>query len=169
LAIGLSRAWSQERDETLKWAQQALADARRHRDAPMEAAALALLARSWARSGRASHALAAAGEAARLVDGLGDRDLTTRIDGLTLLSWAETMLERTGDGIRHAERGIRVARESGQGHLLWLCSSASATPCAGRGASTRRRSWPTNPSTPRSSPAAGRTWGGRSSSEARPR
>ena len=49
---------------------------------------------------------------------LSDDELAARLDALYHLSWAENYLERYDEAIAHAERGVELARATGQGRLL---------------------------------------------------
>ncbi|WP_189146799.1 helix-turn-helix transcriptional regulator [Streptomyces lacrimifluminis] len=56
--------------------------------------------------------------AAALVDSLPDGDLTGLCEPLVRLAWAEAFLERFADAERHADRGMAIARRTGQLYLL---------------------------------------------------
>jgi DNA-binding NarL/FixJ family response regulator len=98
------------------WAADALAAARRLGDPLMLAAALGLCAASaeMAPADRAAYV----GEAAGLVDALTDGDLAGRLEAAVWLAWAEMLADRFDDSLRHLERGLRVARATGQNHLV---------------------------------------------------
>ncbi len=57
-------------------------------------------------------------EEAVALDGLTDAELAPRLEALYYLAWAETYLERYADAIAHSERGIAIARATGEGRLL---------------------------------------------------
>ncbi|MBV9142640.1 MAG: hypothetical protein JO115_17295 [Pseudonocardiales bacterium] len=57
-------------------------------------------------------------ESAELVDALPDSELARHITAAVHLGWAEMHLERIDDALRHLDRGLRLARASGQNHLL---------------------------------------------------
>ncbi|WTP99659.1 AAA family ATPase [Streptomyces anulatus] len=97
-----------------------LAEARSLGDELGEAGALALAAFGEAYEGGVATATEYAGQAAGLVDGLPDGDLTTLCEPLGRLGWAEAFLGRFTDAERHADRGLRIARRSGQVYLLPL-------------------------------------------------
>ncbi|WP_203184982.1 ATP-binding protein [Streptomyces pratensis] len=98
---------------------QTLADARSRMDEPGEAGALALAAFGEAYEG-ADTAAGFAERAAALVDGLPDDDLTALCEPLARLGWSEAFLGRFADAERHADRGLVIARRSGQVYLLPL-------------------------------------------------
>jgi DNA-binding CsgD family transcriptional regulator len=56
--------------------------------------------------------------AAALVDGLTDGELARQLDTVVWLGWAEQCLERYDEARRHLERGLSLARATGQNHLL---------------------------------------------------
>jgi DNA-binding CsgD family transcriptional regulator/tetratricopeptide (TPR) repeat protein len=56
--------------------------------------------------------------AATLVDGLTDGELARQLDTVVWLGWAEQCLERYDAARRHLERGLSLARATGQNHLL---------------------------------------------------
>lgn len=97
-----------------------LAEARSLGDELGEAGALAVAAFGEAYEGGVATATAYAGQAAGLVDGLPDDDLTALCEPLGRLGWAEAFLGRFTDAERHADRGLRIARRSGQVYLLPL-------------------------------------------------
>src|SRR4029077_14663416 len=58
-------------------------------------------------------------EAARMeVDRLTDAELAQRVEAVYYLGWAETYLERYDDAVAHFERGLEIARATGDGRLL---------------------------------------------------
>ncbi|WP_189172271.1 ATP-binding protein [Pilimelia anulata] len=56
-------------------------------------------------------------EAAEIIDALSDTDLHRQVNATTWLGLAEMFLERWPAALRHLERGLRLARASGQQHL----------------------------------------------------
>uniref|UniRef100_A0AAU2K5E3 AAA family ATPase n=1 Tax=Streptomyces sp. NBC_00049 TaxID=2903617 RepID=A0AAU2K5E3_9ACTN len=108
--------YPQVRDEMAR----TLSAARSLKDEPGEAGALALAAFGEAYEGGTVTAAGFAGQAAELMDGLTDDDLTALCEPLARLGWAEAFLGRFTDAERHADRGLEVARRSGQVYLLPL-------------------------------------------------
>ncbi len=106
--------------------EAALAAARSMGDEVKEAGVLAVAALGEAYEGNMTAAHGLARQAAALVDSLPDNDLTALCEPLARLGWAEAFLEHYPDAERHAERGLDIARRSGQlyvvPHLL-LCLS----------------------------------------------
>lgn len=67
-----------------------------------------------------------AAEAARAVDALTDEELTDRADALVWLGWGELHHQRWDEALRHLDRGLRLARGTGQVHLLTYLLAARA-------------------------------------------
>ncbi|WP_327436260.1 MULTISPECIES: helix-turn-helix transcriptional regulator [unclassified Streptomyces] len=109
-------SYPQMRDEVVR----TLADARALGNEPGEAGALAVAAFGEAYEGNVAAASAYAAQAAGLLDGLPDDDLTALCEPLGRLGWAEAFLGRFTDAERHADRGLGIARHSGQIYLLPL-------------------------------------------------
>ncbi|GGQ76747.1 helix-turn-helix transcriptional regulator [Couchioplanes azureus] len=57
-------------------------------------------------------------EAGRLVDAMPDGELAERLDTVLFVSWGELYRERFDAARRHLQRALRVARGSGQSHLI---------------------------------------------------
>ncbi len=57
-------------------------------------------------------------EAERLVDDGTGPDASLRLDAFDWLSWCELSMERYDEALGHLEEGLRLGRETGQGHLL---------------------------------------------------
>jgi DNA-binding NarL/FixJ family response regulator/tetratricopeptide (TPR) repeat protein len=98
------------------WGERALGVARAL-DEPLTAASMAVLAVAAAFMGPVAEAEAYRAEAAALVDVLPDDDLAARLDALTSLSAADLYLHRYADAESHANRGLELARSTGQGHV----------------------------------------------------
>ena len=116
LALASVELWSADTTPTRDWASQALALVPAD-DPGTRAAATALLAIAEWRGGDPlmfTHA----DEAAELVDSLADERILGRLDALMWTSWLEVHLERLPAAQRHAERGLSLARASGQGHVV---------------------------------------------------
>jgi DNA-binding NarL/FixJ family response regulator len=98
------------------WGERAL-DLARALGEPLTAASLAVLAVGAAFMGPVAEADAYRSQAAALVDALPDDELTGRLDALTNLSAADLYLHRYADAASHANRGLALARETGQGEV----------------------------------------------------
>ncbi|MFF3375146.1 AAA family ATPase [Streptomyces sp. NPDC002680] len=130
--LGLELGSAAPQDSDTSYAQVrtevevALAAARSLGDEVKEAGVLAVAALGEAYEGNMTAAHGLARQAAALVDSLPDNDLTALCEPLARLGWAEAFLEHYPDAERHAERGLDIARRSGQlyvmPHLL-LCLS----------------------------------------------
>lgn len=82
-------------------------------DPLLQAAAWAGLAQARQNSGDVPGSLAAAARSAAIVDGLDDESCTPLLEAIWLLASAEDVLERWDPCIRHAERGLSLARDFG--------------------------------------------------------
>ncbi|WP_329344560.1 AAA family ATPase [Streptomyces sp. NBC_00663] len=113
--------------------EAALAAARSMGNEAGEAGLLAVAALGEAYEGNMTAAHERAGQAAALVDSLPDNDLTALCEPLARLGWAEAFLEHYPDAERHAERGLDIARRSGQlyvmPHLLLCLSHVRVQTC----------------------------------------
>jgi ATP/maltotriose-dependent transcriptional regulator MalT len=101
-----------------EWAAQTLARAAHDGDRGLHAVAAALNAFAGYATGDLPDGLAAADEAAALVDALPDAELIQRLDAAVWLGWAEAFLDRYDDALRHLARAMSLARSAGQGYLL---------------------------------------------------
>jgi DNA-binding CsgD family transcriptional regulator/tetratricopeptide (TPR) repeat protein len=86
-------------------------------DPALQARAAGLVALLSQTIGAVSAARAAADSAAALVDALPDDTLTTSIEALVYLGFTEMLLERFHASLRHYQRGLRLARRTGQQHF----------------------------------------------------
>ncbi len=98
------------------WGERALAVARALGE-PLTAASLAVLAVAAAFTGPVSEAEAHRSQAAALVDSLPDDQLAAHLDALTNMSAADLYLHRYADAAAHADRGLQLARDTGQGEV----------------------------------------------------
>ena len=71
------------------------------------------------------------------MDGMPDDDLAAYLDAVNRLAWAEHLVERDADAVRHAERGIAIARRSGQDQFVPLITGAMALSLLRLGDATR--------------------------------
>ena len=90
------------------------------------------------------------------IDAAGDDVLAPHLDAVNRLAWSEHLIERDEDAIRHAARGIAVARATGQDQFVPMLSSALAVSLvrAGRAGRGRARSWTRRWRRPSSRPTA---------------
>jgi DNA-binding NarL/FixJ family response regulator len=101
-----------------RWAAKALGGARRHEARALEASALGLTTAAESFGGAIPAASTHAEEAAGLVDGLIDSELLRRPDAAVWLGWAELLLERPHDALRHLDRASVAARSCGNDLVL---------------------------------------------------
>ncbi|MEU1164230.1 AAA family ATPase, partial [Streptomyces sp. NPDC005921] len=137
--LGLELGSAAPQDSDTSYAQVrtevegALAAARSMGDEVGEAGVLAVAALGEAYEGNMTAAHGLARQAAALVDSLPDNDLTALCEPLARLGWAEAFLEHYPDAERHAERGLDIARRSGQlyvvPHLLLCLSHVRVQTC----------------------------------------
>jgi hypothetical protein len=114
--------------QMLDWGLRARATAGPLGQAPLTAAAEATICSAHAHAGRTTEAQAARTRTAAIVDQLSDDQLAQRLDAANNLVVAEINLNRFGDAVAHAERGLRVGRATGQGQLF-----PNLTQCKGLG------------------------------------
>jgi DNA-binding CsgD family transcriptional regulator/tetratricopeptide (TPR) repeat protein len=100
-------------------AQEAMVIARRLGDRCLLAAALGMCAlNDLSDASIVERSFCWLDESADLVDAVADSELARHITAAVHLGWAEMHFERIDDALRHLERGLRLARASGQNHLL---------------------------------------------------
>ncbi|QFU92380.1 AAA family ATPase [Amycolatopsis sp. YIM 10] len=102
-------------------------------DGPAHVLATALLAHGQYALGRIEEAIATVDRAAARFDAMTDELLLTRLDACLPLARAEQDLDRPDDAIRHATRGLDLARSSGQALVAPLLWTARAAAHASRG------------------------------------
>jgi DNA-binding NarL/FixJ family response regulator len=95
-----------------------LASARSIGDEIGEVGALTLTAMGEAYEGEMGAARAFAASAAAMADGLADAELAELCEVLCTLGWAEVLLEDFSGAERHLDRGLEIARRTGQVFLL---------------------------------------------------
>jgi DNA-binding CsgD family transcriptional regulator/tetratricopeptide (TPR) repeat protein len=103
---------------TVEMGRRALEAAQAGSDRALIAAAASVLCLGETAAGLTVAADAHRAEARAEIDRLSDAELAPRLEALLYLGWAETYLERYDDAIGHAERGVRIARATGEGRLL---------------------------------------------------
>jgi signal transduction histidine kinase len=105
-------------EKALAMGQGALDAANTTGDRPLIAAAAAGLALAEAAAGQIPQAREHRAQATNLVDRLSDAELAPRLETLFYLGWADNYLEHYDAAIAHADRGIAIARGTGEGPLL---------------------------------------------------
>jgi hypothetical protein len=92
-------------------------------------------------------------ESTTMVDSLLDNDLARHLEAVVLLGWNELVYERLDGALRHLDRGLHLARTTGQNHLVtYLLAEAEADGWASRPGPSRN-TWRTR--TGSSAPATG--------------
>ncbi|MFF5019896.1 AAA family ATPase [Streptomyces sp. NPDC001165] len=86
-------------------------------DRSTELGASAALGLATVFSGDTDNAVQLVDRCCWLLDSLPDGQLADALDSVTQLAWTLVMLDRYGDALRHAHRGIDVARRTGRRHL----------------------------------------------------
>jgi DNA-binding CsgD family transcriptional regulator len=105
-------------EQTLAMGRGALETAHGSGDRPLLAAAAAALALGEAAAGQIEDAREHHAEALELIEALTDTELAPRLEALYYLGWAENYLEHYDAALRHADRGIAIARAIGEGRML---------------------------------------------------
>jgi DNA-binding NarL/FixJ family response regulator len=99
------------------WGERALAASQELSDSPLTAASTAVLAVAAAFMGAIPEAKSRSSEAAAIVEALPDDELGLRLDALANLATAELYLHRYEHAGAHAQRGLAIARATGQGEM----------------------------------------------------
>ncbi|WP_246489884.1 helix-turn-helix transcriptional regulator [Kutzneria kofuensis] len=101
------------------WAYEALAIARHHSDRALLATAMGMCVLNGLLDGTVdSQTFASLDETSAVVDALPDGDLSRHLEATVWLGWSEMFLERPAEALRHLDRGLRLARTTGQNHLM---------------------------------------------------
>ncbi len=87
-------------------------------DRPLIAAAASAVCLAEAAAGHIEAARTHRTEALAEIDRLSDAELAPRLEALFHLGWAENYLEHWDDAVAHIDRGIAIARATGEGRLL---------------------------------------------------
>jgi DNA-binding NarL/FixJ family response regulator len=133
--LALDAFYGMDYEGMREWGRRALAAAKGVDDPPQTAAAAAITAfAETLEPGMTSQAQAHRNEAAALVDSLTDEELGRQLNSVAWLSATEFYLDLYGPGIAHAERGLAVAKSTGQGDLFPALTLALANLlfCSGR-------------------------------------
>jgi DNA-binding CsgD family transcriptional regulator len=133
LALATGAFFTGEAERLRDMAGRGLATARVLGEPALIGTAAAVLAHGCASAGLVSEARSNADEAAARVDQLPDDTFALHLDAVSRLAWAEYLIERFDDSIRHAARGVGIAGATGQGQFTPLILSAQALSTAVRG------------------------------------
>jgi ATP/maltotriose-dependent transcriptional regulator MalT len=126
ISLASGAFFRQAHTEARDWGARALRVASDLGDAPLIAAATAVVALVAPLIGEIGVAEAHSSEAAALIDALPDEQLALRLDAIAYLAAAELYLNRFEASTSHARRGLTVARATGQGELLPMLVQALA-------------------------------------------
>jgi DNA-binding NarL/FixJ family response regulator len=105
-------------EHTVAMGRGALEGARATGDRVLVAVAAAALCLGEVAAGQIEAAREHRAEALALVDQLSDAELAPWLETLFYLGWAENYLERYDEAAAHVDRGIAIARTTGDGRLL---------------------------------------------------
>ena len=126
LELAYDAFYRRDYERMLERGNQARALAEQLDDRPLRAAGAAVIAMALTFRDHVEEAQALREEAAGIVDALSDEELAARIDAAASLGNAETYLGHLEDAVRHLERGLAVARATGQGKLFPLLTQRKA-------------------------------------------
>ena len=133
LQLATGAFFTADTDRMCALARRALAAAHALGDAALVGTAAAVLAHSCASAGLTVEARSNADHAGACLDRLSDDALAPWLDAISRLAWAEFLIERFDDSIRHAARGAAVVRATGQGQFAPLILSGQAMSATARG------------------------------------
>ncbi len=118
IELAVDGLYSLDFEQTLSMGAGALANARALDEPALTAHAAAALCLGEVSAGSIGPAREHYEEAVGLVDRLGDEELAPHLDAFYYLAWAENYLEHYDASLAHIDRGIEIARGTGQGRLL---------------------------------------------------
>lgn len=124
--LAANAVWGMQWSAMRAWAAEALNVSRETAQASLEVSALALLALGEYCLGRPARGAEPVRLAARLLDAMNDADVGTHLHGPYYLAWAEFWLERFEEAVRHADRGLALARTTGHGQFFAPTLTAKA-------------------------------------------
>ncbi|QUQ65152.1 helix-turn-helix transcriptional regulator [Kutzneria sp. CA-103260] len=105
-------------EEARDWVTQAMDSPSQHQMRPLtKTIGLSILATADAYTGRFDSAVGHVRRAAAMLDGLSDGELAERLYLTLEVAWAELVLERNFDALRHVRRCAALAERSGHSHL----------------------------------------------------
>jgi ATP/maltotriose-dependent transcriptional regulator MalT len=105
-------------EQTFAMGEAALRTARELGDRGLIAVAASALALGEVAAARVDAAREHRAEALQQIERMDDAQLAARLETFYYLAWAESYLEHYDDAIAHAERGVAIARATGEGRLL---------------------------------------------------
>jgi DNA-binding CsgD family transcriptional regulator/tetratricopeptide (TPR) repeat protein len=117
-ALGWINSVDAEHEDARAWCRRALAISEQQGLHTLQAAATGLLAYGEGRLGNVAASTTLLRRAVEIVDRLPDTEVGQRVDALFWLVPTEVSLERFDAAVRHADRGLAIARATGQGRWL---------------------------------------------------
>ena len=118
IELAVDGLYEMDFEQTLAMGSSALDAAVALGDRALIASAASALALGEAASGATVAAREHRDVALEQVERLSDAELAPRLEALYYLGWAENYLERYDDAVARADRGLAIARATGQGRLL---------------------------------------------------
>jgi DNA-binding NarL/FixJ family response regulator len=118
IELAMNGFWRSDYAAMQDSAARAVGAARLLDEAPLTAAALAVLALGESMTGAAGRTEVDRSEAAALVDSLSDDELALRLDAAAWLAGAELYLDRYAEADAHAARALAIGRATGHGELF---------------------------------------------------
>ncbi len=118
IELAVDGLYEMDFEQALEMGRLALNAAVELDDGALIASAASALALGEAASGAIEAAREHLSTALEQVDRLTDQELAPRLEALYYLGWAENYLERYDDAVAHADRGLAIARATGEGRLL---------------------------------------------------
>ena len=118
IELAVDGLYTLELGQAVAMGRGALTIAREIGDRALIAAAASALCLTEAAAGAIAAAREHRAEALAQIDRLSDAELAPRLEALFHLGWAENYLEHWDAAIAHVDRGIAIARATGEGRLL---------------------------------------------------
>ncbi len=116
--LAIDGLYAKDLERTSEMGGAALDTARRLGDPGLIAVAASALALGEAAGAEIDSAREHRAEALEQIERMDDSELAPRLETLYYLGWAENYLEHYDEAIAHAERGVAIARTTGEGRLL---------------------------------------------------
>ena len=118
IELAVDGLYEHDFEQAIEAGGRALETARAVGDRALVAAAAAALCFGETAAGRIDSARVHRTEAVAEIERLSDDELGSRLEALYYLGWAETYLEHYDDAVARFDRGVAIARATGDGRLL---------------------------------------------------
>ena len=118
IELAVDGLYQNDFEQTFEMGEAALSTARALEDRGLIAGAASALALGEAAGARVDSAREHRAEALEQIDRMDDDELAGRLETFYYLGWAENYIEHYDDAVARAERGIAIARSTGEGRLL---------------------------------------------------